>query len=237
MKGCFDDKSGLKASDEGFSDGNPRTQNESDYSIKVVLNTVRMLLMPLLCYMPFQAVFYKINYLNQTAIYTLVHIQIWTSSIWYPTQETRGRDKDSYNEGVSGNKGGPIGSYNNSNNVYTGSSNSTINNISSSSNQSSTQRNQYFGDGDLQTAQEDNGNSTSTSSDSKRSTDNNPLFQKEPKKNEDEVEEDTEAPNPLNPCKNHSPSVRCFRCFVGSKEKKVKRVGVTFLIENTCRFL
>ncbi|CAB4387271.1 unnamed protein product [Rhizophagus irregularis] len=47
----------------------------------------------------------------------------------------------------------------------------------------------------------------------------------EPKKDEDEVEEDTEAPNPPNPCKNHSPSVRCFCCFVGSKEKKVKRVG------------
>ncbi|PKK72759.1 hypothetical protein RhiirC2_776833 [Rhizophagus irregularis] len=73
--------------------------------------------------------------------------------------------------------------------------------------------------------QEDSGNSTSTSSDSKRSTDNNSLFQKEPKKDEDEVEEDTEAPNPPNPCKNHSPSVRCFCCFVGSKEKKVKRVG------------
>ncbi|CAB5185199.1 unnamed protein product [Rhizophagus irregularis] len=56
MKGCSDDKSGLKASDEGFSDGNPRTQNESDYSIKVVLNTVRMLLMPLLCYMAVYAI-------------------------------------------------------------------------------------------------------------------------------------------------------------------------------------
>ncbi|CAB5185195.1 uncharacterized protein OCT59_007597 [Rhizophagus irregularis] len=42
------------------------------------------------------------------AIYTLIHIQIWTSSIWCPTQETRVRDKDSYNECVSGNKGGPI---------------------------------------------------------------------------------------------------------------------------------
>lgn len=36
--GCSNDKgdkSGLKASDEGFSDGDPRTQNESDYSIEV----------------------------------------------------------------------------------------------------------------------------------------------------------------------------------------------------------
>ncbi|CAB5185197.1 unnamed protein product [Rhizophagus irregularis] len=116
MKGCSDDKSGLKASDEGFSDGNPRTQNESDYSIKVVLNTVRMLLMPLLCYMAVYAI--SSSFLQDQlfepnmsrAIYTLIHIQIWTSSIWCPTQETRVRDKDSYNECVSGNKGGPIGS-------------------------------------------------------------------------------------------------------------------------------
>lgn len=126
------------------------------------------------------------------AIYTLIHIQIWTSSIWCPTQETRGRDKDSYNEGVSGNKGGPIGSkvddLNTGNHDTKSTSkgniheilkkgviiiysqichlttiviafilevqSSTIKNISSSSfvsNQSSTQRNQNFGDGDLQT--------------------------------------------------------------------------------------
>jgi hypothetical protein len=73
-------------------------------------------------------------------------------------------------------------------------------------------------------AQENGGNSSSTSGDSKRSTDNNPLSQKESKKDEvqEEDEEDIESPKP---CKNHSPSVRCFRCLVGSKGKKVKRVG------------
>lgn len=56
---------------------------------------------------------------------------------------------------------------NNSNSVYTGSLIPTINNISSPSfvsNQSSTQRNQNFGDGDLQTgsvARENNKTNTS----------------------------------------------------------------------------
>ena len=69
-------------------------------------------------------------------------------------------------------------------------------------------------------AKKDRVNSTSTSSGSEGSTGNNPSSQRESK--EDEVEEDIEAPKP---CKNHSPSIRCFRCLVGSRGKKVKRVG------------
>ncbi|CAI2180978.1 4610_t:CDS:2 [Funneliformis geosporum] len=70
-------------------------------------------------------------------------------------------------------------------------------------------------------SQEEGWNSTinSTSGDSKSSIADNPTSQK---KLDDEDEEDSEAPKP---CKNHSPSVRCFRCLVGAKGKKVKRVS------------
>ncbi|CAG8462438.1 5360_t:CDS:1 [Paraglomus brasilianum] len=62
---------------------------------------------------------------------------------------------------------------------------------------------------------------TAISDSFKSPTSNNPELQEKQKQEIDE-EIDIESPKP---CKNHPASVRCFRCLVGSRGKKVKRVG------------